>query len=73
VQVIFIPHDEGDVPRLRCPTVTVSLAFREDTFLGVLGQSDIAVAEAVDVHEHYPSHEECIFVDAGIYTLCDTG
>jgi hypothetical protein len=37
------------------------------------GQVNVAVAMVMDVHEHFPSHKERIFVDPRILSLRHSG
>lgn len=48
------------------------LAFGENSHLIVFGQSNVAMALAMDVREHRASDKEGVFVDSGILAFCYT-
>ena len=64
---------KGDIALFRRPAVRPRFAFRKNVLLDIFRQSNIAVAMAVDVHEHCPSDKESIFVNARILALRHTG
>lgn len=47
-------------------------AFRKNSLLITFPQSNVAVAVAMDMHEHCPSNKKRIFVDSRILSLCHT-
>jgi hypothetical protein len=60
------------VPCFRCPSVLACFAFRENPFLIAFRQSNVTVTMAMDVHEHFPSHKERVFVDSRVLPFCHT-
>jgi len=53
--------------------VRACFALRKHSLLITFRQSNVAVAVAMDMHEHCPSDKKCIFVNSRILSLRYTG
>jgi hypothetical protein len=52
--------------------VLACFAFRENPFLIAFRQLNVTVTMAMDVHEHFASHKERVFVDSRVLPFCHT-
>jgi hypothetical protein len=72
-QTRFVADDRRNVSGFRRPSVRPRFTFRQHLLLVVVRQPDIAVAVAMDMHEHRSTDKERVFVDSGILSFGDTG
>src|SRR5207248_11515333 len=72
LQIPFLAHNERDVSCFRRPTVRARFVLRQDELLIDSRQSNVAVAPAMDVHEHCPSDKKGVFMDSRILPLGHT-
>ncbi len=73
LQILFIVHNQRDVSCFRRPTVGARFAFRKNPRLITFRQANVAMAVAMDVHEHLASDKKRVFVDSRILPLRHTG
>ena len=70
-QVGFGIYEECDVAGFGRPAMRARFAFGQDSLLVIGVQANIAMAWAMDVHEHRASDKERVFVNTRVRAFCD--
>src|ERR1700719_3888326 len=68
-QIVFVARNKCDVAFFRRPAMRLRFALGKNSFLISFRQSDVAMAMAMDVHEHLSADKKGVFVDSSVLTL----
>jgi len=66
-------YNHCDVSRVWRPAVRACVAFRKNALLVVFRQLNVAMAVAMDVHEHFASDKKSVFMNPRILPLRHIG
>jgi len=69
LQVLFVAYQGRDVSGLRRPTVGARFACGKNSLLISFRQANVAMALAMDMHEHCPPDKKRIVVDSRVLPL----